>query len=128
MPTEPKTRIQHLGFNHAHLTRLLKAVGSDLPATSPEGKTAILFLMMASDFVAITGKSDFVLLDVVTRLIGKMLAELDVAAARGFLEGLADYSAAGEPEEKQEADERMRAHFVMLQSALALADDPTEGS
>lgn len=123
--TKPSKR--HLNADHTHLTRLLKAVSSDLQATSPEGKTAILFLIMARDFTAITGKAEVVMLDVLPRLIGQMLAELDVEAARGYLEGLADYSAAGGPAEKEDADERMRAHFIMLQSAFALVDNSVEG-
>jgi hypothetical protein len=119
---------RHFSADEAHLHRLLDAAESSLPAETPEGKAAILLWSVADTFAsAIAGKSEFAFFDITMRLIGQAFAKLDQASARGYLEALADYSAADGPDEKEEAEQRMRTHFVLLQSTLALADTPAEG-
>jgi hypothetical protein len=122
-----KPAIRHLSADRPHLTRLLDAAGLSLPAVSSEEKAAVLLWSVADTFAAATGNNEFVFDDTIMRLIGQAFAKLDREIAHDYLKALADYSAAEGAEEKEEADQRMRAHFIVLRSVLALADTPAEG-
>jgi hypothetical protein len=127
MSVEFKTCMRNLSADCPNLQRLLHAAGSGLPVVSPKGKAAFLLWSVADIFAASTSKSEFVFLDVALRVIGQAFADLDREIAHEYLKALADHSAAEGPEEKQEADLRMRAHFIILRNVIALEDTPAEG-
>jgi hypothetical protein len=127
MPTESKPAIRHFSANETNLRRLLDAAGLSLPAISPEEKAAVLLWSVADSFTSSTGQNEFAFYDVVMRLLGQAFAKLDGEIAHEYLKALADYSTAERPEEKQRADRRLRAHFIILRNVLALADMPAEG-
>jgi hypothetical protein len=127
MPTDTKPAIRHLSADATHLTRLLDAAGLSLPAETPEEKAAVLLWSVADSFASATDQNEFAFYDLVLRLISQAFAKLDREIAHEYLKALADYSAAEHAEEKQQADMRVRAHFIILRSILALADTPAEG-
>jgi hypothetical protein len=128
MTTESiKPAIRHLSADTAHLTRLLDAAGLSLPAVSPEEKAAVRLWSVTDSFAHSTGQNEFAFYDIVMRLIGQTFAKLDREIAHEYLKALADYSVAEEIENKQHAHMRLRAHFVILRSVVALADTPAEG-